>query len=80
MRLLVALLSLIDGMSNLDLAKWVADNLDFDQVILEFYNPKEGPNSGWVHASYASQGKQRKQILTAVMEKGKTVYKPGFAV
>ena len=70
----------IDGMSNLDLAKWVADNLDFDQVILEFYNPKEGPNSGWVHASYASQGKQRKQILTAVMEKGKTVYKPGFAV
>ena len=70
----------IDGMSNLDLAKWVASNLDFDQVILEFYNPKEGPNSGWVHASYASQGKQRKQILTAVMEKGKTVYKPGFAV
>lgn len=70
----------IDGMSNYDLAKWVSENLDFDQVILEFYNPKEGPNSGWVHASYASSGKQRKQILTAVMEKGKTVYKPGFAV
>lgn len=70
----------IDGMSNLDLAKWVAANLNFDQVILEFYNPKEGPNSGWVHASFATAGIQRKQILTAIMEGGKTVYKPGFAV
>ncbi len=70
----------IDGMSNYDLAKWVSQNLDFDQIILEFYNPKEGPNSGWVHCSYSSSGKQRKSILTAVREKGKTVYKPGFVV
>jgi hypothetical protein len=70
----------IDGLANPELAKWVADNCDFDQIILEFYNPKEGPNSGWVHASYASSGKQRKQILTAVMVKGKTVYKPGFVI
>jgi len=70
----------IDGMSNYDLAKWVAENLDFDQVILEFYDPKEGPNSGWVHASYASSGKQRKSILTAVMVKGKTTYKPGLVI
>lgn len=70
----------IDGLPNPELARWVTENCDFDQVILEFYNPKEGPNSGWVHASYSSSGKQRKQILTAVMEKGKTVYKPGFVV
>lgn len=70
----------IDGMSNYELAKWVVENCDFDQVILEFYDPKEGPNSGWVHASYSSSGKQRKSILTAVMVKGKTVYKPGFAI
>jgi putative chitinase len=70
----------IDGMSNYELAKWVAENTDFDQVILEFYNPKEGPNSGWVHASYSSSGKQRKSILTATMVKGKTIYKPGFVV
>jgi putative chitinase len=70
----------IDGMSNLELAQWVAKNTDFDQVILEFYDPKEGPNSGWVHASYSSSGKQRKSILTAVRVKGKTVYKPGFVV
>ena len=70
----------IDGYPNPDLAKWVVENCDFDQVILEFYDPKEGPNSGWVHASYASSGSQRRQILTAVQENGKTVYKPGFVL
>jgi len=69
----------IDGLANPELAKWVAANCDFDQIILEFYDPKEGPNSGWVHASY-SEGKNRKQILTAVSVNGKTVYKPGFVV
>ena len=70
----------IDGLPNPDLAKWVAENCEFDQIILEFYDPKEGPNSGWVHASYTSKGANRKQKLTAVTEKGKTVYKPGFVV
>ena len=69
----------IDGLANPELAKWVSENCDFDQIILEFYDPKEGPNSGWVHASY-SAGKNRKQKLTAVTENGKTVYKPGFVV
>jgi uncharacterized protein YcbK (DUF882 family) len=69
----------IDGLPNPELAKWVSENCEFDQIILEFYDPKEGPNSGWVHASY-SEGKNRKQILTAVNVKGKTVYKPGFVV
>jgi putative chitinase len=69
----------IDGLPNPDLAKWVAENCDFDQIILEFYDPKEGPNSGWVHASY-SKGKNRKQKLTAVTVNGKTVYKPGFVI
>jgi putative chitinase len=70
----------IDGLPNPDLAKWVADNCEFDQIILEFYDPKEGPNSGWVHASYTSSGTNRKQKLTAVTVNGKTVYKPGFVV
>ena len=69
----------IDGLPNPDLAKWVAANCEFDQIILEFYDASEGPNSGWVHASY-SEGKNRKQILTAVSVNGKTVYKPGFVV
>lgn len=67
----------IDGLPNPELAQWVADNCEFDQIILEFYDPKEGPNSGWVHASYA-EGSNRKQKLTAVTVAGKTVYKPGF--
>lgn len=69
----------IDGIPNPELAKWVSENCEFDQIILEFYDPKEGPNSGWVHASY-SAGKNRKQKLTAVTVNGKTVYKPGFVV
>ncbi len=70
----------IDGLPNPDLAKWVSENCEFDQIILEFYDPKEGPNSGWVHASYTSTGTNRKQKLTAVTVNGKTVYKPGFVV
>lgn len=67
----------IDGLPNPELAQWVADNCEFDQLILEFYDPKEGPNSGWVHASY-NEGNNRRQKLTAVTENGKTVYKPGL--
>ena len=69
----------IDGVPNPELAAWVTNNLNFDQIILEFYNPKEGPNSGWVHCSY-KKNNNRKSILTAVSVKGKTVYKPGFVL
>lgn len=68
----------ISGIPTYDLAQWVTNNIVYDQVILEFYNPKEGPNSGWVHVSYTAKGKNRKQPLTAVKEGGKTVYKPGL--
>ena len=55
----------IDGMSNRELAHWVADNLQFDQIILEFHNNPKDPNSGWVHTSYvAPPRKNRKQKLT----------------
>ncbi len=70
----------IDGLPNPDLAKWVAENCEFDQIILEFYDPKEGPNSGWVHASVKRDGSNRKQKMTAFTINGKTVYKPGFVV
>jgi putative chitinase len=70
----------IDGLPNPELAKWVAENCEFDQIILEFYDPKEGPNSGWVHASIKRDGSNRKQKMTAVTINGKTVYKPGFVV
>ena len=50
------------GISNLQVALWIQNNCDFDQLILEFW--KEGePNSGWVHCSY-KEGSNRKQVLT----------------
>ena len=49
------------GVDNMELAKWIAHNLVFDQLILEYY--KEGePNSGWVHCSYTADG-NRNEVL-----------------
>ena len=61
---------------NPDLAKWIAKNLDFDQLILEVYDGVN-PNSGWVHCSYNLMG-NRKKILTALKTKNGVVYKNGF--
>lgn len=52
----------IPGIPNHELACWVRDNLEFDQLILEFYKPGQ-PSSGWVHCSYKQHG-NRKQCLT----------------
>jgi zinc D-Ala-D-Ala carboxypeptidase len=51
------------GVPNLKLAEWIRDNLDFDQLILEFYDASEGPNSGWVHVSYRGAD-NRREVLT----------------
>ena len=67
----------VPGVSNKELADWVADHLVFDQVILEFYSAKEGANSGWVHASLKRNGQNRGQRLIATKSaKGGTVYTP----
>jgi len=76
-----------EDVSNMELAVWIRDNLEFDQLILENYNPnkvskitgkKEGPNSGWVHVSYSAVGDNRKQVLRMVKKKGKPKYFPGL--
>jgi len=61
------------GVSNADVFKYIKDNLTFDQLIWEFGSDS---NPDWVHASYESAGKQRKQILKAVKAGGKTSYIP----
>ena len=66
----------IPGVPNADLAKWIAENLDFTQVILEFYT-QGVPDSGWVHVSY-DPANLKKQTLTAVKQNGKTVYLQGL--
>jgi len=66
----------IPGVANADLAKWIMDNLEFRQVILEFYTPGV-PDSGWVHVSY-NPSDNKKQVLTATKKEGKTVYLNGL--
>ena len=51
------------GVDNKELAKYIKNNLVFDQLILEFYNPDD-PAGGWVHVSYNEAGANRKQVLT----------------
>ena len=64
------------GTPNYDVAKWIEENLEFDQLILEFYTPGI-PDSGWVHVSYNAEN-NRKSVLTAMKENGKTIYKPNL--
>ena len=45
----------IPGIPNFEVAQWIMDNLDYDQLILEFYK-EEDPNSGWIHCSYLEDG------------------------
>ena len=62
------------GTDNAELADWIYMNLEFDQLILEFYTPGE-PNSGWIHASYIPY-QPRRQFMHAYREDKKVKYKP----
>lgn len=66
----------IPGIPNADLAAYIAQYFDFTQLILEFYTPGV-PDSGWVHVSYDAAN-LKKQVMTAMKENGKTVYKQGL--
>ena len=66
----------VPGVPNYTLAKWIEDNCDFDQLILEFYTSGI-PDSGWVHVSYVGEG-NRKSVLTAARIDGKTNYSIGL--
>lgn len=47
--------------TNKEIFDFIKANLDFDQLIWEFGNEA---NPAWVHVSYVSKEKNRKQILT----------------
>ena len=64
----------IFGVSNKELADYINENLDYDQLILEFWNESD-PNSGWVHCSY-SENQKRRQYLKAMKVDGRTKYEP----
>lgn len=67
----------VPGVPNIEVARWIMENCEYDQLILEFYKPGI-PDSGWVHVSYASPEENRKSVLTATRSAGKTKYSMGL--
>jgi hypothetical protein len=57
------------GLTNKEVFDFIKDNLIFDQLINEY-------DYSWVHVSYNSNGKQRKQVLNAIKKGKKTIYVP----
>ena len=66
----------IPGLANYDLAVFIAENLQFTQLILEFYTPGV-PDSGWVHVSY-DPCNLKCESLSAIRMGGKTIYEQGL--
>jgi len=60
-----------NGVTNKMIFDFIKDNLNFNQLIFEFGTAE---NPDWVHVSYNASGKQRKQVLKATKNAGKTVY------
>ena len=68
------------GVSTIDVARWIDRNLEYDQLILEFYTRGE-INSGWVHVSYVPEvaGENRNENLTAAVDSdGRVTYMMGL--
>lgn len=60
---------LVSGVTPYDVARWIAANLSFDQLILE--------HQEWVHVSIAEV--LRQEVLTATTDtSGKVIYLPGL--
>jgi zinc D-Ala-D-Ala carboxypeptidase len=62
-----------NGITNKHVFDYIKQHLNFDQLIWEF-GTKDNPD--WVHVSYKTNGSQRKQVLRAVKQGGKTSYVP----
>jgi hypothetical protein len=65
----------MDGTSitNKQVFDYIKEHLQFDQLIWEFGTDS---NPDWVHVSYESTGKQRKQVLKAIKKGSATSYVP----
>ena len=65
----------IPGVDNRELASWIKNELEFDQLILEFYRDNE-PTSGWIHCSYSTNHNRNQCLYASRGEDGKTKYTP----
>jgi zinc D-Ala-D-Ala carboxypeptidase len=54
----------IPGLTNKEVAEFLRKNLDFDQLILEFYDSKD-PRSGWIHCSYIGSKNHKQSLIYA---------------
>lgn len=63
------------GQSNVVVATWIAAHLEFDQLILEFYDGVD-PHSGWIHCSYVRP--PRGEVLRAVTRGRNVTYLSGL--
>lgn len=61
----------VRGVRNIEVCRWIAANLEFDQLIYEF------GEEGWVHCSW-SKSRLRNMELTARRVSGKSVYVAGI--
>ena len=59
----------VPGRKLIDVATWIRDHLEFDQLILEF--------GQWIHCSY-DRNHNRNDVLTAVKVNGATQYHKGL--
>ena len=60
------------GITNAEIFNYIALSLDFDQLIWEF-GDEDQPD--WIHVSYTESRPNRKEMLAAYRENGKTRYK-----
>lgn len=65
----------VSGHTVYDVAVWISDNLDYDQLILEDFVPGIA-TSGWVHCSFARRN--RGNDLTKF--RGSKIYYPGIVL
>ena len=65
----------VPGVDNKELAEWIRHNLEYDQLILEFYKDGE-PDSGWVHVSYNGDNNRKQNLRAYKDDNNKTQYKP----
>ncbi|MDX1408408.1 MAG: D-Ala-D-Ala carboxypeptidase family metallohydrolase [Saprospiraceae bacterium] len=68
----------IYGIANGVIAEWIAGNLPFTQLILEYYTPGV-PDSGWVHVAYDAQDLRQESLTVTRTIKG-VQYRPGLIV
>ena len=66
----------VANLDNKKVAEWIKNNLQYDQLILEFYKESEGPRSGWIHVSYVSDKPRRQALLADKDKNNKTRYMP----